>query len=372
MSTPNPFRFGEVVQKEEFCTRPQLVKRLRDYLGGGHNSVVLGERRTGKTSLIYESSRRIRGMRLIYAQFWAVKSVEDVANRLLRGITSMQARGSWIERIGRTLAHLRPQIEFDPQTGQPSATIAPGTKMTPEGLHGVFDLIEEVAAKNRLAVALDEFQDVRDTPDSDALLGEIRGRIQQQSEIAYVFAGSIRHEMEQIFRDPSQPFFKSLRIVDVGPINRQAFQPFLDQRFKSGKRVVSAEAFDEIFRIAEDNPSDVQQFCSAIWETTSTGKKIGPAEIAKALNHVFATDRKGYETLVKILTGQQQQCLRALARIGGEHPQSQVFLAESGIALPSSVKRALTRLMDLELVYGPDLNYKFFDPFFRQWVAREL
>lgn len=368
----NPFRFGEVVTQDDFCTRTKLVTRLRDYLAAGHNAVLIGERRTGKTSLIHESARRERGLRLIYAQFWAVKSVAEVANRLLRGITSMQARGSWIEKVGKALGHLRPKIDFDPVTGQPSITVTPGAKLDPEGLHGVFDLIEEVAQKNRVAVALDEFQDIRDVPDADALLGEIRSRIQQQKKVGYLFAGSIRHEMERIFRDPSQPFFKSLRVVDVGPIERKTFQGFLERRFKTGKRVASPEAFDEIFEVAEDNPSDVQQLCSALWETTIPREKISSTAIHVAVRHIFTSERKGYESLVKLLTGQQQNCLRALARVGGKHPQSKAFLAEAGISLPSSVKRALTRLVELELVYNADLDYKFYDPFFRQWIAREF
>ena len=72
------------------------------------------------------------------------------------------------------------------------------------------------------------------------------------------------------------------------------------------------------------------------------------------------------------LTENQVRCLRALARIGGQHPQSKEFLKEAGISLPASVKRALTRLVDLQIVYGPDLSYKFFDPFFKQWVLREM
>lgn len=368
----NPFRYGEVVTQDDFCTRTKLVARLRDYLAGGHNAVLIGERRTGKTSLIHEAVRRQRGLRLVYAQFWAVKSVADVANRLLRGITSMQAQGGWIEKIGKSLGHLRPKIDFDPVTGQPSITVAPGSKLPPSGLHGVFDLVEELARKNRIAVALDEFQDIRDVPDADALLGEIRGRIQQQKKVGYLFAGSIRHEMERIFRDPSQPFFKSLRVVDVGPIDRKTFQGFLERRFRTGRRAVSAEAFDEIFRITEDNPSDIQQLCSSIWETTVPREKVGVTAIQVAVRHIFTAERKGYESMVKFLTGQQQNCLRALARIGGEHPQSKAFLAEAGIPLPASAKRGLTRLVELELVYNSDLDYKFYDPFFRQWIDREF
>jgi hypothetical protein len=66
------------------------------------------------------------------------------------------------------------------------------------------------------------------------------------------------------------------------------------------------------------------------------------------------------------------RCLRALARVGGEQPQSKQFLAAAGIALPASVQRSLTRLVDIGIVYGSDRHYKFFDPFFRQWVLSDL
>ncbi len=130
--------------------------------------------------------------------------------------------------------------------------------------------------------------------------------------------------------------------------------------------------YDQVFVLAEDNPSDVQQFCAAIWDVSSTGDAIDDGKIHRALAHVFATERKGYGTRVRGLTSHQIRCLRALARIGGRHPQSQEFLKEAGITLPASARRALTRLVNLQIVYGPDLGYKFFDPFFKQWVLREL
>jgi len=368
----NPFRYGEVVTKADFCARPTLVKRLRDYLEAGHNAVVLGERRTGKTSLIVESARRSRGLRLLYAQFWAVKSVDDVAARLLRGIATMRAKRSWIEKVGHALAHLRPRIEFDPASGQPSVTLDAGTPLTPSGLDAVFDLIEEVRPSPRLAVALDEFQDLRDIPQADQVLGVMRARIQRQNDVPYVFAGSIRHEMERVFRDPSSPFFKSLRTIEVGPLDRQEFRAYLDKRFRSGKRTVTEPAFETIFSLAAENPSDVQQLCAAIWETTEVGNRVARDQLQTALDHLLATERKGYEILVKPLTNNQLKVLRGLAAFGGAQPQSKAFLAASGIRLPASVKRALNRLVTSEIVYGPESDYKFFDPFFRQWVLRNL
>ncbi len=368
----NPFSFGKVVTQSDFCERPGLVKQLRTGLESGQNCVLLGERRTGKTSLIHESVRRLRSFRLLYAQFWAVKSIDDVAARLLRGITSMQARKSWLERIGSTLSHLRPVIEFDPMSGQPNVTIAPGTKLTPSGLDAVFDLIGEISQSRRIVVALDEFQDIQDVPDASAVLGAMRARIQQQSQASYVFAGSIRHEMEKIFRDPSSPFFKSLQCIEVGAIRREAFQKHLDKKFRSGRRIVSQEAFDMIFELADDNPSDVQQLCSAVWATTAFKNEVWTSEIQTALQRIMATERKGYEVLLNPLTSNQQKVLKALATEGGARPQSKAFMAATGISLPASVKRALTRLVNLQIIYGPASNYKFFDPFLKQWIMREL
>ena len=357
---------------EDFCPRPELLRCLGDHIKAAHKVALLGERRTGKTSLVFEAARRMRGLRLVYAQLWAVKSVTDVAERLLKGISTAQTKGGWIERVGSLVARLRPTLEYDPLTGAPSLSLAPGVVLAPSGLHAVIDAVEKLASHTRLAVVMDEFQDIRGIPDGDALLGELRGRIQRHRSIPYVLADSVRHEMEKVFLLPDSPFFKSLRIVEVGDIPRQAFQRFLQNRFESGDRHLGPDVWADIFNLSEDNPSDTQQLCAALWDTSERGQNLSSADITKGLRHIFATERKGFESLVKPLTQNQMKCLKALAKVGGDKPQSKQFLATAGIALPASVKRSLTRLVNLGILYGPDRSYKFFDPFFRQWVLSDL
>jgi hypothetical protein len=322
--------------------------------------------------LIFEAARRTPGLRMIYAQLWAVKSVADVADRLIKGFSTAQSKGGWIERVAGLLARLRPTLEYDPLTGAPSLSLAPGTVLPPSGLHAVLDAVEKLASRNRLVVVLDEFQDIRGIPEGDNLLGEMRGRIQQQRTIPYILAGSIRHEMEKVFLLPDSPFFKALRIVEVADLPREAFQRFLEAHFRSGNRILDDAAWADVFRLSVGNPSDTQQLCAALWDTSERGQRLSSGDVAKALRHIFATERKGFESLVKPLTLNQMRCLRALARVGGEQPQSKQFLAAAGIALPASAKRSLTRLADIGIVYGADRHYKFFDPFFLQWVLSDL
>jgi hypothetical protein len=368
----NPFRYGEVVVDDDFCSRPELLRVLGEHIRASHKIALMGERRTGKTSLVFEAARRKRGVRLVYAQLWAVKSVTDVADRLLRGLSTAQSKAGWLERVGSLLARLRPTLEYDPLSGAPSLTVTPGVVVSPSGLHAVMDTIEKLSENTRLVVVLDEVQALRKLENGDALLGELRGRIQRQRGIPYIFAGSVRHEMEKLFLLPDSPFFKSLRIVEVGDIARRPFERFLGERFKSGGRGVTKDLWAGVFALSEGNPSDTQQLCAALWDTTEPGTTLSSEHISGALRHIFATERKGFESIVKPLTDNQLKCLKALVRVGGKQPQSKQFLSESGIKLPASVKRSLTRLVNLGVLYGPEREYKFFDPFFKQWMLSDM
>ncbi|MEM9080210.1 MAG: hypothetical protein AAGC74_05895 [Verrucomicrobiota bacterium] len=103
---------------------------------------------------------------------------------------------------------------------------------------------------------------------------------------------------------------------------------------------------------------------------TGEGDEVDEVVLEQALERLLAMEKKNCEMQYKLVTGLQQRVLRALARVGGSQPQGKAFLAESGVATPASVKGALNRLVKLEMLYGPETEYKFFDPWFRLWLQR--
>jgi len=83
---------------------------------------------------------------------------------------------------------------------------------------------------------------------------------------------------------------------------------------------------------------------------------------------VFARESNSYELILNGLTSLQVQCLTALARVGGRATTSADFLRESGIKQPSSVSRALAKLLKMKVVFVQGKEYRFVNPFFRAWV----
>lgn len=364
----NPFKYGQVVRDKDFCPRPDLVEQLDKFVESGQNVVLIGERRMGKTSLVCETLRRLKDCRMVYIDLLEVKTADDVCRRMIKAVFSAQRNTAFIERFLKSIAGLRPAVTIDPISGQPSLTLDQRTALTPKSMGSVIETFGEMNNDRRTAVVFDEFQDILNLKDSRAVLAELRSSIQFQGEIPYIFAGSVRNSITDIFYDPDSPFFKSAQSLEIGPLNDSRFASFLAKRFSEGRRIVSKETLLKITEMLEFVPGDVQEFCCALWDRTSPGDTVSEEHFAKALELVFSRESKTYEAILGHTTGQQLKCLTGLTTVGGRSPFSAVFLEASGISLPGSVRKAIEGLVKKKIIYHYQGTYKFANPFFKLWL----
>ena len=80
-----------------------------------------------------------------------------------------------------------------------------------------------------------------------------------------------------------------------------------------------------------------------------------------------------YETMMTLLTSNQVNLMKAIAKEGKvDKPQSADFIKKYNLASASSVKTALTALIDKELVYLDKDGYIIYDRFLNLWLRRLL
>jgi len=364
----NPFKFGQVVNGNNFCHRPELQQILARSIKIAQNTVLQGDRRMGKTSLVYETVKSLKTYRLLSIDLMGIKSADDLCKRIVRSLISLEQQDGLFEKAVAAFPRLRPSITFDPVSGQPGVSFDSTIKLTPDSIKGLFDLIKKRAERKRTIVFIDEFQDILNLPDSSETLAVLRAEIQHHTKIPYLFAGSMRNRMMEIFTLPTSPFFKSALPLEVGPIDPQGFIPFLIEKFSSGNRTLPPELGERMMELADHTSGDVQQFCSALWETTHHGETLGAPHLEPALLRIFAQETKGYQAMLVQVTAQQQKCLRALATLGGKKPYTETFLREAGIQHASSVKKAITRLCQLQIIYPKEEAFRFTNPFFKHWL----
>ena len=250
----DPFKYGCVVGGDDFCARPELAKSLAGFVRSGQNVVIQGERRMGKTSLVRETISKMRGVRLVYVDLLGVCDVPDLCGRIAEALSESERSLPFYRRLGKLLGVLRPTISIDSETGMPVFSIDKAAAGAHGSLESVMAAVAEEARQRRLCVVFDEFQDILDMADGKRTLAVMRGKIQLDASTPYIFMGSVRNRMTDIFWDPSSPFYHSAAALPVGEIPEDDFYRFVLAKFQSGGRKLSREAFAAIFESSNRIP----------------------------------------------------------------------------------------------------------------------
>jgi len=366
----NPFKYGCIVNGSHFCDRPELANQFSEYVRSGQNLVIQGERRMGKSSLVTNTLEHMKGWRYLYADFMDVRSTADVCNQIADAMARFEAGDSIFKRTMTLLAHLRPTVTVDAMTGMPTISIDARAAENASSVTAVLNALVEMVRGGRVCVVFDEFQDILKVKDGSRILALMRSRIQFLGDTSFVFLGSARNAMLDIFLSPKSPFYKSATVFDVGTIDDAAFYAFIADRFATGRRSLPREEFDAILDFTGRTPGDVQEYCDAIWQVTEVRQKITPPIREQALQRIFAREGASFSAFVRRLTDIQFRVAKALAVCGGRHPLSGEFMREASVSNSATVKRAINALVADGLVYVVEGEYKFISPFFRDWIRR--
>lgn len=364
----NPFKYGSIVQGKDFCGRKNLLRQITGYIEASQNIVILGERRIGKSSLVYETVRKLKNIKILYIDLLAIKSPDALCKRILRAIVTFENHASWITKTIKILSHLRPTLTTDPVTSLPVVSFDASVELKADSIQEVLDLIESLSKDKCFVVVFDEFQDILNIKEADEAIAILRSKIQFHQNIPYVFVGSIRHRMDEIFTSPSSAFFKSAIPISVDPLPYEEFSKFLTQKFEIGERNILDETLKHVFVIANDITGVIQQLCEALWEVTPAKYTVSTRRLKDALQLIFAREQKLYETFISLLTDLQFKCLTALARIGGERVYSMEFIGAVGPHSSASVNRAITRMIDINILFKSGNEIRFVNPFFKAWL----
>lgn len=371
----NPFVYGRVVTGEEFFGRAELIERIQNYIRAGQNIMVYGERRVGKTSLIAEAIRRLE-LPCLKVDFYEIRTEREMITRAIRGIERLEKSSPFFSRWVARGKRVRGMItqDFDQPSMVPKVHLEGYFKPPVSTITDLLDYIQDFHSEKPLVAFFDEFQGILGLENSADVLATMRSEIQTHSETPYIFAGSIKRKMHEIFMDPKYPFYKSALSLQIGPIAFDEIGPVVIGLFESGGRTIQFEYLQGLYDMLYGNTGDFQQLCNSLWEVSRPGQTLDDDVIMDALETVWETEMSVYAAVRKTLTNQQNRVLQALARTDGKEPFGSQFRKVAGDISPSTVQKALSRLEEMDLVYQPDesKDYRFYAPFFKLWLISQV
>ncbi|MCK4505095.1 MAG: ATP-binding protein [Candidatus Aegiribacteria sp.] len=358
-----PFKVGIFVTGKDFCGREAEIRKLTEYIESSFRVLIAGERRTGKSSLIMETSRRMPGWKFAYIDLRTVSTMEKLCERTANGIYSAFKTQSVLKNITNAISSLRPGISIDSQTGDFKVSISPGAEPDYRSMEELL----RIAGKPRTIVVFDELQDIMELPDYETILAGMRTVIQNQPDTAYIFSGSILHGMNRLFTDPDAAFFRSAQQLNIGKINRNEFADYIRERFKNGQRTVTENAMDEILQFGRGNPGDIQRLCIGIWEVTDKNIEITTATVQQGMTQICNLESESFADKLAYLSPNQIRCLSTITAMDWPIQINSKFISNSGLSSYSAALAAMKGLEKKRILLHRGHNWNISTPFFIHW-----
>ncbi len=374
MSITNPFITSGYVSPHFFCDRVEETKLLTSTLTNGNHVALISPRRLGKTGLIYHCFNQdsIKGnYHTFVVDIYATKNLQEFVFELgktVLGTLKSKGRKAW-ELFLNTLSSLRGSISFD-INGNPEWGIGIGDINLPEAtLDEIFTYLEH--ADMPCFVAIDEFQSIMHYPEKnvDAIL---RTRIQKCRNVWFVFAGSQRHMMSELFVSPSRPFYQSTRLMSLAPIDCEQYVAFAQNLFREYKKDISRDTVDAIYNRYDGVTWYVQSILNALFTLTDTGSLCTPNRMEIAIQQIIDQQSFAYESLLYQLPQKQKEVLIAICKEKkAMNVTSRSFLQRYKLTA-STVQAAIKGLLEKDFITFDTGTYTLYDQFFAQWLLKQL
>lgn len=377
-SVRNPFRFGSLALDEAFADREREIAELAADIRNGQDVVVFAPRRYGKSSLVWAATREVVAEKALVAtiDLMTTPTKERLAASLATAIYEQIA--SPLERVReRALAPFRglrvePVVNVDPETGALafSFSIARGEGDIDATIERLLELPADLGAARgrRTALVIDEFQEIVDIdPNLPKLL---RAAFQRQPEVSHVYLGSRRHVMQQIFNDANEPFWRSAKPIELGPIDSEPFAHFISNRFRGSEREVEPGVVGAVLWLTGGHPYATQELSYFLWEQTGAGEMATGEHLERALAAVLRSENAHFGLLWEGVSGVQKLVLQALAREPGR-PYTNDYRDRHQLPATASLQTALRTLERREVIAGAGGAYRIAEPFFAEWLGRQ-
>ena len=375
----NPFKYGKVVTGDDFADREEEIKQLVKDLTSGQNIILYSPRRYGKTSLIIRVLEILNRKNFItsFIDLYGCTSISDLVDKIIEK-TVVPSQGT-LEKIGDFLrkyfSSLRPEITLNPD-GSISVSYKKDAHTIGEEkvLSQVLDAPEKLAIvkKKPVIVVFDEFQEISNM-NGLKIEKMMRNHFQHHKNVTYVFSGSKKHIMEEIFGEEKRPFYKFAKPFPLGKISKKDFAQFISRKFTETNISIDPSIIDSVLDFTDGHPYSTQQLCHELWDITSNKKKVENEDLNEAIKTILQMHSDYFIRIWDSLPPTQRRLLIAVAQEGEVSAiYSSFFIEKFNLVSASHVKKALDSLEKDGLIEKTKEGYHISDAFLNEWIKRIL
>ena len=348
----NPFKFGMVVRGSDFCDREKEMAELIQIIKSGMSVTLISPRRYGKTSLIINLLDRLDEYKKVYIDLMSIVSLnaflEKYSSEIFKSVGGLK---KFINKLNKMIK-ISGKVNLDIGTLKLSIDVDP--KAT-DDVESIIDLPTKFDGK--FVIVIDEFQEIMNITEID-LVSILRKKFQFFQNTVFIFSGSKRSIMREIFANPAKPFYRFSQIYELENLEMEESKKFVIDKFRFSGVEIENGTFEKIYEITNGHAYYLQALSYHLWFLTKDKKKVEESDVDVALKKVIFAEKTAFESLWDELTPNQKKVLKALA----------YNLSPYSVKIsPGSVNRSLEGLKKIDQIDKND-EFKITDPIFKVWL----
>lgn len=372
----NPFFITGYIPDEYFCDRRKETDWLISLLTNHNNVVLISPRRMGKTSLVehfYHKKIISDNFYTFYVDILPTTSLSEMVSLLGKKIyeTLLPKGRKILNDFLSALTSLKSVLGYDALSGLPTLTFSVGSIKNPEAtLEDIFSYL--ASADRPCIVAVDEFQQISQYQEKnvEALL---RTHIQKLRNCNFIFSGSERHMMYQMFKESSRPFYNSAETIELECIPKDVYIRFITSHFQGFDKTISDDLAGYIYDLMEGNTYFIQRLCNRAFALTPVAGECDAATVEKALNQLIEINKTYFDEHLSRIPAKQKLLLYAVARSGScQSIFSADFINANRLISASNVQHSARQLVAASLLTADRGTYTLTDKLLAAYIRRQL
>ncbi|MBQ6688711.1 MAG: hypothetical protein IJN02_05690 [Bacteroidales bacterium] len=366
-----PFVYNRPVEYQDFIEYESLQERIADNIRKMKNTVVLGAKKTGKTSLLKNAASKILQERCDFR----VCSIDVGEAGDKENYLAMIADGV-VRAVSEDFSEAAAYIKLKLPETEPRISVESGDSNKfhlrfdkshiTACIEKFIDLPEQIAKEKeiRLIVIIENFQIIMEMPDYEEFMNRIGEAAERHENVVYCFSANKRYLMSELLK--KHPIGEVVHMTRI-PEKKQT--EYICRIFSQTAKYIDEETASLIVTLAEGQPYHMQQIAQVSWLRTYV---VCTKEIVREAHQALIDQMSMvFADLTEMLTPQQICYLRAI--VSGEQVISTTdILHKYGITSATSASRSKSALLNKDIIDVIDGKTVVLNPLYTCWIRKTM
>jgi AAA+ ATPase superfamily predicted ATPase len=355
---------------QAFIGRAEDTEWLNKNIEAGIHTLLLAPRRYGKSSLVLQVLEN-KKLAFVEIDLQLCRTGKSVELKILRGVeniisAAIKEKGKVLQTAKSFFSKSKKQWNIGLK-GFVQVTIEPDKyDDVADNILTALQFLEAALSDEdkKAVIFIDEMQKIIHLDESEEVQGAIRHFAQKSKRVHFIFSGSSRGLLRQMFNDNAKPLYQLCDNVTLCKIKEECYLSYIKKVAKKTLNLqVSDDAIHKIIDLSERHPRRIYNLCLYFWRLIDSGKKeANESTVLEAWEKLIFSEAKGTRYFLSKLNNSQLKVLAYLSLKGNKELTSKQAQGTTDLS-GSAISKALHSLEEEDLIEKhEDGTYHIIDP----------